>query len=94
MTHNNTKGLVRAFDVRTGKLIWTFRTIPKPGEFGNDTWLDGSWATNGNTGVWAQMSVDEDLGMAYLPVEMPTGDYYGGHRPGTGCSANRWWRWI
>ena len=83
-THNNTKGLVRAFDVHTGKLIWTFRTIPKPGEFGNDTWLDGSWASNGNTGVWTQISVDEDLGIAYLPVEMPTGDYYGGHRPGNG----------
>ena len=69
VTHNNSKGLVRAFDVRTGKLIWTFRTIPKPGEFGNDTWLNGSWATNGNTGVWTQMSVDEDLGIAYLPVE-------------------------
>ena len=83
-THNNTKGLVRAFDVRTGKLLWTFRTIPKPGEFGNDTWLDGSWATNGNTGVWTQISVDEELGLVYLPVEMPTGDYYGGHRPGNG----------
>ena len=75
VTHNTTKGLVRAFDVRTGKLIWTFRTIPKPGEFGNDTWLNGSWATNGNTGVWTQISVDEDLGIAYLPVEEPTGDY-------------------
>ncbi len=84
VTHNNSKGLVRAFDVRTGKLIWTFRTIPKPGEFGNDTWLNGSWATNGNTGVWTQMSVDEDLGIAYLPVEEPTGDYYAGHRPGNG----------
>jgi quinoprotein glucose dehydrogenase len=83
-THNNSKGLVRAFDVKTGKLIWTFRTIPKPGEFGNDTWLNGSWATNGNTGVWAQISVDEDLGMAYLPVELPTADHYGGHRPGAG----------
>ena len=61
--------MVRAFDARTGKLIWTFRTIPRPGEFGNDTWLNGSWATNGNTGVWAQISVDEDLGIAYLPVE-------------------------
>jgi quinoprotein glucose dehydrogenase len=87
-THNNSKGLVRAFDVRTGKLIWTFRTIPKPGEFGNDTWLDGSWATNGNTGVWAQISVDEDLGIAYLPVEEPTSDHYGGHRPGNGLFGN------
>jgi glucose dehydrogenase len=81
-THNNTKGLVRAFDVRTGQRLWTFNTIPRPGEFGNDTWLKGSWAINGNTGVWTQISVDEELGLVYLPVEEPTGDYYGGHRPG------------
>ena len=81
-THNNTKGLVRAFRVRTGQLLWTFNTIPRPGEFGNDTWLNNSWAINGNTGVWTQISVDEDLGLVYLPVEEPTGDYYGGHRPG------------
>lgn len=81
-THNNTKGLVRAFDVRTGKLLWTFHTIPRPGEFGNETWLDGSWATNGNTGVWTQMTVDEELGLVYLPVESPTSDFYGGTRPG------------
>jgi quinoprotein glucose dehydrogenase len=81
-THNNTKGLVRAFDVKTGKLLWTFNTIPRPGEFGNDTWENGSWATNGNTGVWTEISVDEDLGLVYLPVEDPTSDAYGGHRPG------------
>ncbi len=81
-THNNTKGLVRAFDVKSGKLIWTFNTIPKPGEFGNDTWENESWATNGNTGVWTQITVDEEAGLAYLPVESPTSDFYGGHRPG------------
>ena len=81
-THNNTKGLVRAFDVRTGKLLWTFHTIPRPGEFGHDTWLDNSWAINGNVGVWTQMTVDEELGLVYLPVESPTNDFYGGHRPG------------
>src|SRR4029077_19872617 len=81
-THNNTKGLVRAFDVRTGKLLWTFNTIPRPGEFGNDTWENESWATNGNTGVWTQMTADEDAGLVYLPVEDPTSDFYGGHRPG------------
>ena len=48
-THNNTKGQVRAFDVKSGKLLWTFNTIPKPGEFGNDTWGSNSWATNGNS---------------------------------------------
>jgi quinoprotein glucose dehydrogenase len=82
ITHNNTKGLVRAFDIRTGKLLWTFHTIPRPGEPGNETWENNSWAVNGNTGVWTQMSVDEELGLAYLPVEDPTSDYYGGSRPG------------
>jgi quinoprotein glucose dehydrogenase len=78
----NVRGAVRAFDVRTGKLVWTFRTIPQPGDFGNETWENDSWAYSGNTGVWAQISVDEELGMAYLPVELPTHDYYGGARPG------------
>src|SRR6476660_2146564 len=77
-THNNTKGLVRAFDVRTGKLTWTFNTIPKPGEFGNDTWENESWAVNGNTGVWTQITVDEERGLVYLPVATPTSDFYGG----------------
>jgi quinoprotein glucose dehydrogenase len=86
-THNNTKGLVRAFDARTGKLLWTFNTIPRPGEFGNDTWERDSWAVNGNTGVWTQITVDEELGLVYLPVETPTSDYYGGHRPGNNLFA-------
>jgi quinoprotein glucose dehydrogenase len=83
-SRRNEKGYVRGFDVRTGKRLWIFHTIPLPGEFGNDTWEKDSWAYTGNTGVWAQISVDEELGLAYLPVEMPTGDYYGGHRPGNG----------
>src|SRR4029434_1143133 len=81
-THNNNKGLVRAWDAKSGKLLWTFNTIPRPGEFGNDTWEKESWATNGNTGVWTQITVDEELGLVYLPVEDPTSDLYGGHRPG------------
>jgi quinoprotein glucose dehydrogenase len=81
-THNNTKGLVRGFDAKTGKLLWTFNTIPRPGEFGNETWENDSWSVNGNTGVWTQISIDEELGMAYLPVETPSSDFYGGHRPG------------
>ena len=81
-THNNTKGMVLAFDVRTGRKLWQFNTIPRPGEFGNDTWLNESWAVNGNTGVWTQISVDEDLGLAYLPVETPSSDFYGASRPG------------
>ena len=78
------KGYVRGFDVKTGKRLWIFHTIPRPGEFGYDTWGNDSADYTGNTGVWAQISVDEDLGLAYLPVELPTGDYYGGHRPGNG----------
>src|SRR5579872_5841380 len=88
VTHNNTKGLVRAFDVRTGKVLWTFNTIPNPGELGNETWLNESWAINGNVGVWTQITVDEDLGLVYLPVETPTSDYYGGHRPGNNLFAD------
>jgi quinoprotein glucose dehydrogenase len=80
----NVKGFVRGFDVRTGKRLWIFHTIPKPGEFGIESWLNDSWSYTGNTGVWGQISVDEDLGLVYLPVELPTGDYYGGHRPGNG----------
>jgi len=83
-SRRNEKGYVRGFDVRTGKRLWIFHTIPLAGEFGNDTWEKDSWAYTGNTGVWGQISVDEELGLAYLPVEMPTGDYYGGHRPGNG----------
>jgi quinoprotein glucose dehydrogenase len=86
-THNNTKGLVRAFDARTGKLIWTFNTIPRPGEFGSETWENESWAVNGNTGVWTQITADDDAGLVYLPVETPTSDYYGGHRPGNNLFA-------
>ena len=79
---SNEKGYVRGYDVRTGKRLWIFHTIPRPGEFGNDTWLNDSWSYTGNNGVWAQMSVDEELETVYMPVELPTGDYYGGHRPG------------
>ena len=81
-THNNTKGVVRAFDVRTGKQLWRFNTIPGPGEPGNETWENNSWADNGNTGVWTHITADQDLGLVYLPVETPTSDYYGGDRPG------------
>jgi len=78
----NNKGYIRGFDVRTGKRLWTFHTIPKKGEPGYDTWLNGSADPSGNTGVWSQVTIDEELGLVYLPVESPTGDYYGGHRPG------------
>jgi len=78
----NNKGYVRGFDVRTGKRLWIFHTIPKKDEFGYDTWEKDSAEYTGNTGVWTQITVDEQLGLVYLPVESPTSDFYGGHRPG------------
>jgi quinoprotein glucose dehydrogenase len=83
-SRKNVRGYVRGFDVRTGKRLWIFHTIPLPGEYGSDTWEKDSLAYTGNTGVWGQISVDEDLGLVYLPVELPTGDYFGGDRPGKG----------
>jgi quinoprotein glucose dehydrogenase len=83
-SRRNEKGYVRGFDVRSGKRLWIFHTIPLPGEFGYDSWEKDSASYTGNTGVWGQISADEELGLVYLPVELPTGDYYGGHRPGNG----------
>lgn len=79
---NNVRGFVRGFDVRTGKRLWIFHTIPRPGEVGFNSWEKDSAGYTGNAGSWGQVSVDEQLGLAYLPIELPTGDYYGGHRPG------------
>ena len=79
---NNVPGYIRGFDVRTGKLSWTFHTVPQEGEFGTDTWENDSWKYSGNTGAWAPLAADEELGYVYVPVEMPTGDFYGGLRPG------------
>ncbi len=78
----NTPGDVRGFDARTGELLWTFHTIPEPGEAGHETWLEDSWTYTGNAAVWAQIAWDEEAGLVYLPTEAATGDYYGGHRPG------------
>ena len=78
----NVKGYIRGFDADSGDRKWIFHTIPGADEFGNDSWLNESWRYTGNTGVWGQISVDLELGIAYLPTEMPTNDYYGGHRHG------------
>lgn len=78
----NTPGDVRGFDARTGEQLWTFKTIPEPGEEGNETWERESWAYTGNAAVWAPISYDAETGYVYLPTEAATGDYYGGHRPG------------
>ena len=84
----NAKGHVRGFDATTGERKWIFHTVPGGDEFGADTWLNESWRYSGNTGVWGQMSVDAELGIAYFATEMPTNDYYGGHRPGDNLFAD------
>jgi quinoprotein glucose dehydrogenase len=78
----NTPGFVQAYDARSGTQAWRFHTIPRTGEAGSETWEGDSLAYTGNTGVWAPMTVDEELGRIYLPVEAPTSDWYGGHRLG------------
>ena len=80
----NVKGYVRGFDARNGRRLWIFHTIPQKGEFGRDSWKGDSADYTGNTGVWTQISVDQELGTAYLPVELPTSDSYGAYRPGDG----------
>jgi quinoprotein glucose dehydrogenase len=84
---NDPPGDVRAFHARTGKLAWTFRTIPQSGEFGNNTWDNDSWRFTGHTNVWAPTSLDEQRGLLYLPVTTPSNDYYGGRRPGANLFA-------
>ena len=75
-------GDVRGFDVRTGEQLWTFQSVPQKGEYGNNTWEEGSWEYTGNTNVWTNMSADPELGYVYLPFGTPTNDWYGGHRLG------------
>ena len=84
---NDPPGDVRAFDARTGKIVWTFRPVPRPGEFGHDTWGGDSWKTTGHTNVWAPMSLDEERGLLYLPLSTPSNDYYGARRPGANLFA-------
>src|SRR5205085_8753026 len=76
-------GYVRGFDVKTGKRLWIFHTIPRKGEFGYDAWPPGTAERAGNLGAWAQMSADLELGLVYVPLEMPANDYYGCNRPGS-----------
>ena len=75
-------GYVHAFDVRTGKRLWTFHTVPTAGEFGYDTWQNGSAEFHGASNVWGGMAYDPELDYVYLPTSTPSGDYYGGNRPG------------
>ena len=84
----NVPGYIRGYDVRTGRLLWTFHTVPQAGEFGTDTWGKDpqsgieSWKFTGNTGAWGPLTGDPELGYVYIPVEAPSGDTFGGQRPG------------
>jgi len=75
-------GDVQAFDVRTGRRVWTFEPVPRPGAFGNETWEDDSWRHIGHVNVWAPFTVDSARGLVYLPVSTPSNDWYGGERKG------------
>jgi len=81
-------GHVRAYDVRTGRIRWTFHTIPRPGEIGHDTWPVEAWKTAGGANSWAGMSLDVDRGIVYVPTGSATPDFYGGGRIGANLFAN------
>ncbi|UZD24086.1 PQQ-binding-like beta-propeller repeat protein [Algoriphagus halophytocola] len=81
-------GYVRAYNVLTGKLEWTFHTIPQPGEFGYDTWPKDAYKYVGAVNVWSEMTVDEERGIVFLPVGSPTYDFYGADREGAGLFGN------
>lgn len=80
-------GDIQAFDVRTGKRLWRFKTVPEPGEVGNETWRDSSWSWAGHTNAWAPFTVDSARGLVYLPIGTPTNDWYGGERKGANLFA-------
>ena len=75
-------GDIRGYDVRTGKLLWTFHTVPREGEAGTETWENDSWRQGGKTYTWNGFSADEKLGYVYVPLSAAANDYYGGVRPG------------
>jgi len=81
-------GDVRAYHVRSGKLIWTFHTVPHPGEFGNNTWSDDSWKDRMGANAWSTMSVDQKRGIVFLPIGSPAYDFYGGDRKGKNLFGN------
>jgi quinoprotein glucose dehydrogenase len=88
---NHVPDYIRGFDVRTGKQLWKFNLIPEPGEFGAETWKNGSKPGTDGVGkndAWAPYSADPELGLVYIPVGMPLMDEYGGHRPGDNLFGN------
>ena len=82
--NEGTPGYIRGYDIRTGKMLWKFHTIPRAGEFGVETWEDESWRNSGAASVWSMMAADPELGYVYLPVESATNNFWGGQRPGNG----------
>jgi quinoprotein glucose dehydrogenase len=81
-------GDVRAYDVHSGRIRWTFHTIPRPGEFGYDTWPNGAWQTAGGANSWPGMSLDTKRGIVFIPTGSATPDFYGGDRIGANLFAN------
>ena len=80
--YDSAPGDIRAYDVRSGKLVWTFHTVPRPGEFGYDTWPKDAWKTVGGANAWAEMSIDERRGIVYVPTGSPKYNFYGANRKG------------
>ena len=80
--YDSAPGDIRAFDVRTGELVWTFHTVPRPGEFGYDTWPQDAWKTVGGANNWGEQSIDEKRGIVYVPTGSPKYNFYGGNRQG------------
>jgi quinoprotein glucose dehydrogenase len=86
--YGSTPGDLRAFDVVTGTLVWTFHTIPYPGEYGYDTWPESAWKWAGGVNTWGEISIDEQRGIAYFPLGSPTHDLFGGDRKGANLFGN------
>src|SRR5688572_21810557 len=86
--YNSPPGDIRAFDVFTGNLLWTFHTIPRPGEFGYETWPPDAWKTAGGANTWAEFAIDEKRGIGYFPLGSPTFDLWGGDRKGDNLFGN------
>jgi glucose dehydrogenase len=86
--YGSAPGDVRAFDVRTGALVWTFHTVPRPGEYGYDTWPPDAWKTVGGANNWGEQSIDEKRGILYVPTASPKYNFYGGNRHGANLFAD------
>jgi glucose dehydrogenase len=84
----NVPGDILAYDARTGAHLWTFHVIPRPGEFGHDTWENDAWEWSGNINTWPPLSADLERGIVYVTTDAPTNDYFGGHRPGNNLFGN------